>query len=655
MGAGLFCAMTLRHSHNAKQAVAFAHDTTMAALSFLVALGLRLGGDAWGHVSEKLLPVWGLFTLTCALVFLMTGLYRGLWRYASMNDLGAIIKAVSLAMLVFLPATFLLTRLDAVPRSSYVINWFVLIFLLGGPRMLYRIFKDHGIGHLLERDAHLSVPVLLVGAADEAEVFIREMARDRGAPYEVMALIDEKGSRVGRQIHGVPVVGSIEDLAADYNGLALRGGRVPQRLVVTRRLPRESMELLLEIAEAQGCSIAQMPRLADLSGGDRKSLDIRPVAIDDLLGRPQTLLDRPAMARLIEGRRVLVTGAGGSIGSELCRQIAALGPARLGLLDLSESLLYEIDHEIRSAHPALDCDTLLADVRSASLMDRIFAELRPELVFHAAALKHVPMVEANPLEGLLSNVIGTRNVAEACRGHGVSAMVLVSTDKAVNPPNVMGATKRLAEAYCQALDIQERARGQDQPRTRFITVRFGNVLGSTGSVVPLFQRQLSAGGPLTVTDPEMTRYFMTVREAVELILQASALGQSAPASEAGKIYLLEMGEPVKILDLARQMIRLAGLRLEQDIEIVFTGRRPGEKLHEELFHGDEPLVATEHPGLKLAAPRTANEELLARGLDDLERLARTGEVEAALDLLQRLVPEYQPQQRQPSPAAAAAS
>ena len=300
--------MTRRRSHSAKQAVAFVHDTAMAALSFLIALGLRLGVDAWDHVNENLLPVWGLFTLTCAAAFLVTGLYRGLWRYASMNDLGAIIKAVSIAMAVFLPATFLLTRLDAVPRASYVINWFVLIYLLGGPRVLYRVFKDHGLGHLLERDVHLRVPVLLVGAADEAEVFIREMARDRGAPYEVMALVDEKGSRVGREIHGIPVVGSIQDLAADYEGLALRS-RSPQRLVITRPLQRESMELLLEIAEAHGVSIAQLPRLADLTGGGKKkAMDIRPVAIEDLLGRPQTLLDRPAMARLIEGRRVLVAG-----------------------------------------------------------------------------------------------------------------------------------------------------------------------------------------------------------------------------------------------------------------------------------------------------------------------------------------------------------
>ncbi|MEQ9607496.1 MAG: polysaccharide biosynthesis protein, partial [Kiloniellaceae bacterium] len=303
---------------------------------------------------------------------------------------------------------------------------------------------------------------------------------------------------------------------------------------------------------------------------------------------------------------------------------------------------------------------LIGDVRDRDRVERLFAEARPDLVFHAAALKHVPMVEFNPLEGLHTNVLGTRNVANACRRAGVAAMVLVSTDKAVNPPNVMGASKRLAENYCQTLDMQRQSNGAKDGGakaggTRFITVRFGNVLGSTGSVVPLFQHQLATGGPLTVTHPEMTRYFMTIREAVELVLQASALGTESPPQEAGCIYVLEMGDPVKIVDLARQMIRLAGLRPDHDVAIRFTGLRPGEKLHEELFPGGEALMAYSHPGLRLAAPRTADAELLGRSLEELAALVQQGERDKALNLLRRLVPEFRSDRAADRRSAAAGS
>ena len=328
-----------------------------------------------------------------------------------------------------------------------------------------------------------------------------------------------------------------------------------------------------------------------------RPLELKPIAIEDLLNRPQVPLDRDGMARLIQGRRVVVTGAGGTIGGELARQVAAFGPAALILIDNGEFALWQIDLELAESHPGVPRRTLIADIRDAARIRAVFDDVRPELVFHAAALKHVPIVEANPLEGLLTNAAGTRHVADAARAVGTLAMVLISTDKAVNPTSVMGASKRLAEMYCQALDIQTRAAGHGM---RCVTVRFGNVLGSTGSVVPLFQRQLARGGPLTVTHPDMQRYFMTVREAVSLVLQASVLrvGEvELPLSHDGGIFVLDMGDPVKIVDLARRMIRLAGLRPEKDVEIRFTGLRPGEKLFEELFHGKEPPVPTGHPGL----------------------------------------------------------
>ena len=353
------------------------------------------------------------------------------------------------------------------------------------------------------------------------------------------------------------------------------------------------------------------------------------------------------MARLIQGRRVIVTGAGGTIGSELARQVATFGPEMLILLDNGEYALWQIDLELAETHPLLQRKTLIADIRDEARIRAVFEELRPELVFHAAALKHVPIVEANPLEGLLTNAAGTRHVAEAARAAGAMAMVLISTDKAVNPTSVMGASKRVAEMYCQALDVA--ARASAEPAMRCVTVRFGNVLGSTGSVVPLFQRQLERGGPLTVTHPDMQRYFMTVREAVGLVLQASVLGVAQntplggalPVNQDGGIFVLDMGKAVKIVDLARQMIRLAGLRPEIDVDIRFTGLRPGEKLYEELFHGKEPPVPTGYPGLLMATPRTADPAIVGRAIEEIAIACRGGQIRLALTLLGRLIPEFE--------------
>jgi FlaA1/EpsC-like NDP-sugar epimerase len=416
-----------------------------------------------------------------------------------------------------------------------------------------------------------------------------------------------------------------------------REGRRPRRLILTRELDGAVVRDLVDTADQLGMIVARTPKLEQLRDGVADQIELHPVALEDLLGRAQTVLDRESMARLIRGKRVLVTGAGGSIGSELVRQIAAFAPAELTLLENGEFALYSIDLEVQERFPALPRRAVIADIRDRARLATVFAESRPELVFHAAALKHVPMVEANPGEGVLTNAVGTRNVAELCRVTGVSLMVQISTDKAVNPTSVMGAAKRLAEAYCQALDIDERRRGG---ATRYVTVRFGNVLGSTGSVVPLFQRQLAAGGPLTVTHPDVMRYFMTVREAVELVLQASVLGSEGEGEDRGKLFVLDMGEPVRIVDLARQMIRLAGLRPGVDVEIKVTGLRPGEKLFEEIFHGAEPLLPTACKGILLAAPRTVEAAALGRAIGLLEETCRTGQPDSVKAALMRLVPEY---------------
>jgi FlaA1/EpsC-like NDP-sugar epimerase len=648
-------------SKNPRAVLAFLHDVVMAGLSFAIALFLRLGNDIVQYEPRLMVLYGAVFTVIAAAVFLVTGLYRGIWRYASLPDLFNIARAATLALLIFLPVMFLFTRLDTLPRSLLLINWLVLIALLGAPRLGYRLFKDRGLDHLLERGrGAASVPVLLISTKDGADTFIRETVRDRNAVYRVIGMLSDTPSRVGRQIYGVPVLGTIDALERIVADLDRRGRR-PQKLVVTTQgLAGAEVRRLLDRAHALAIPLARLPRLTEFqqthadSRGAPSDL-VQPVAIEDLLGRPQAVLDRDAMARMIRGRRVMVTGAGGTIGSELTRQIAAFAPARLILVDNSEFLLYVIDSELRERWPELAILPLLGDVRERSRVDAVIAGAQPQIVFHAAALKHVPMVEANPIEGVLTNVIGSRNVAEAARGFGVALVVMISTDKAVDPASVMGATKRLAESFCQALDLNEARRGTNG--TRFVTVRFGNVLGSTGSVVPLFSRQLAAGGPLTVTHPEVTRFFMTVREAVELVLEAAAtIPEADEASEGnmrGKIFVLDMGEPVKIVDLARQIIRLAGLRPERDIPIVYTGLRPGEKLHEVLFHDAESPIPTRNPALRLAAPRTADYAVLARSIDELEEQARAGHEERVLDLLRRIVPEYRAGAA-PGPAAPAA-
>jgi FlaA1/EpsC-like NDP-sugar epimerase len=643
--------------NNRRAVFAYLHDVTVAALSVVISLYLRLGSEIVGY-RPRLTVVYVIgFTVIAAVVYRLTGLYRGIWRYASLPDLFNIGRAVSLTILVFLPVMFVLTRLEALPRSTLLINWFVLVALLGAPRLAYRLFKDRGLDHLLERAKHQSVPVLLISAKDGADTFIREMMRNPRAVYRVVGVLADTPSRVGREIYRVPVLGTIDSLEAVVERLDRRGKR-PQKLIITaQNLSGGQVRRLLDRADALAIPLARLPKLTDF----QRNLDhpergvehaLEPIALEDLLGRPQAVLDRAGMSRLIRGRRVLVTGAGGTIGAELSRQIAALSPARLVLLDNSEFALYSIDTELRERYPHVPRVPLLRDVRDRAQVDAVLSAERPQIVCHAAALKQLPMVEANPIEGVLTNIAGSRNVAEAARAFGVSTVVMISTDKAVNPTSVMGATKRVAEAFCQALDLSEAHRAPSG--TRYVTVRFGNVLGSTGSVVPLFARQLASGGPLTVTHPEVTRFFMTVREAVELVLQAAALSPGAEiADDRGTICILDMGDPVKIVDLAQQMIRLAGLRHGRDIEIEFVGLRPGEKLHEQLFHPAEPLMPTRSPAIRLAAPRTADYAMLVRSIDELEEAARNRREERMLQLLGRLVPEYR--RRPPEPSNAAAS
>ncbi len=574
-------------------------------------------------------PLWfvagGAITLLVAgLPFRMPQQY---WRFTGIADLVGLVGSSVVSAVLF--ALLLGVSGFPLPTPTFpVVHALVLIVALGTPRVVYRLRLAQRAG----REATDAQSVLLVGAGDGADLFMRALEFGEGrAAFRVVGLLSVREGQTGRRIHGQAILGSITQTAAVLARLRA-DDRLPSALVVTQpKLSGAPLAALLAQADVEGVPVRRVPRPTALqAAAGAGTLELAPVVIEDLLNRPQVPLDRDGMARLVHGRRVLVTGAGGTIGSELARQIAALEPGSLTLLDNGEYALWLIDQELGEAHPSVARDTVIADIRDEARIRAVFDRVRPELVFHAAALKHVPMVEANPLEGLLTNAVGTRHVAEAA-----------------NPSSVMGASKRLAEMYCQALDVAAR-RGAGM---RCVTVRFGNVLGSTGSVVPLFRRQLERGGPLTVTHPDMRRYFMTVREAVGLVLQASVVGMAdatLPTGAQGGIFVLDMGEPVRIVDLARQMIRLAGLHPAEggdpapgQIAIRFTGLRPGEKLFEELFHGSEPPAPTGHPGLLMAAPRTADPAIVGRAIDEVAAACRAGQVGSALTLLGRMIPEFE--------------
>jgi O-antigen biosynthesis protein WbqV len=629
----------------------------MATRRSLVRIGLNVGLDgllaagAWALACWLVgwsAPLWtgGWAVLALLLAGLPFRLSVQYWRFAGTQDLLALAAAAIAAAAIF--PVGLREGGVALPGPGFpVAHALALIVLLAAPRLAYRLAQE---GRAAPGGSGGGAAILLIGAGEGSDLFLRALAGERAPPFHVVGLVSTGTAQTGRRINGQPILGGVFELAAVLARLRAQD-RLPSTLVVTDpALAGAALAGVMACAEAEGVRVANAPRPTSLdqtrrdpAGAARGGLALAPVAIEDLLNRPQVRLDREGMARLVQGRRVIVTGAGGSIGSELARQVAALGPESLVLLDSGEFALWQIDLELGETAPLVARHAVIADVRDEARIRAVFEAHRPELVFHAAALKHVPMVEANPAEGMLTNAAGTRNVAEAARAAGAAAMVLISTDKAVNPTSVMGATKRVAEMYCQALDIQARAPGAASGGMRAITVRFGNVLGSTGSVVPLFQRQLSRGGPLTVTHPDMQRYFMTVREAVGLVLQASVVGTVDASPEFlrdGGIFVLDMGEPVKISDLAKSMIRLAGLRPDIDVQIRYTGLRPGEKLFEELFHGREPAVPTGHDGLLMATPRTADAAMVGRAIDEIAAAARGGNIRLALTLLGHQVPEF---------------
>ncbi|MBV9108430.1 MAG: polysaccharide biosynthesis protein [Gemmatimonadetes bacterium] len=599
-------------------------------MAYLLRFDFRVTGP---YLSLYLGTVPALVVLRMA-AFLLFGAHRGWWRHAGLDDLIAIVKAITLSSLLFVQAIYLFDALPDVPRSVLVLDWIMGIVLFGGLRFAVRTVRE---GRLVPRHPRGATPALVVGAGEAADRLIRTFRRTDDLKVAPIGLVDDDPAKRSMSIHGVPVLGTTAELGPIVQ-------RTGAKLVVIAvpSASREDMRRMVEACMATGVEFKIVPSLREVLDGRAKLSQLRKVEIDDLLGRDPVQLEMERVRDDLSGRTVMVTGGAGSIGSELARQVAASSPGELILLDQAESPLYFIQLEISRTHPGLHVRAVVADITDASRVDRVFAETRPDYVFHAAAYKHVPLMEENPVEAVRNNVLGTLRVAEAAARVGAEKFVLVSTDKAVHPSSVMGATKRIAERIVLGWPSLRRA------STDFRAVRFGNVLGSDGSVVPLFRRQLAAGGPLTVTHRDVTRYFMTIPEAVQLVLQAAALPQAA-----GRISMLEMGEPVRIVSLAENLVRLSGLEPYTDVPIVFTGLRPGEKLHEELMSDVEATVPTGVEKVRVVQTDEADGAAVQQGLDRLLASVEMGDRRDLLGALCELVPECVPPLRDYHPRARA--
>lgn len=599
-----------------KRALVMAHDLFMVAAAWLIA---RLA-SVW--LLGTGIPPWQQLAVEVNLILLVqgflhwrAGLYRGVWRFASLPDLGNLLRVAVLAAASC--AAVLLLRSTPLELMVLMIWLFpaLLLLSLGVPRLIYRVFKDMRLEVHRRRQTRRTI---ILGAGRSGRLLAPELRR-RGS-FEIVGFLDDNLSLRMTEIDGVPVLGDISSLPR-----IAREADIDLAAIAMPSASNAQMQRVVEVCERAGVEFRTVPTLKELGASLTRFDDLKPVAIDDLLGREPVSLDWESIRAGLTGKRVLVTGGGGSIGAELCRQIARLDPAGLVVLDNSEFNLYRIDYRLKAEFRDLVIETVLGDVCDPATVETVMRRTRPEVVFHAAAYKHLPMLQNQVREAFRNNVLGTRRVADTAQRYGVGTFVLISTDKAVNPCNVMGATKRISELYVQHLD-----RISD---TRYITVRFGNVLNSTGSVVPLFNEQIRRGGPVTVTHPEISRYFMTIAEAGQLILQACVLGHG------GEVFVLDMGEPVRIGFLAEQLIRLAGKEPGRDVEIVYTGLRPGEKLFEELFHEYENYAATAHEKILLSHGARAEVNDLEGKLQRAEAAVVRYDNTELRNLLLELVPE----------------
>jgi FlaA1/EpsC-like NDP-sugar epimerase len=599
------------------------HDICMVTLAWVLAILTRYGLPLLPHVEAVFWQVLPIAVTVQSIVLWYGGLYRSIWRFTSMPDLATILRAAIFGTLAIALVLALFNRLELTPRTSLLLYPALLIFFLGMPRLLYRLWQEHSFKSFkfLFRPQTGPQRVLVLGAGTSGDMLVRDMLRNYKCGYHAVGFLDDQPRLHGGKVQGVPVLGSIDKLSETVESL-----QVDVIVIAMPAATDEQMRRVVEYCERSTVPVRTLPKLDNLVNGQISISALHDVAIEDLLGRAKIQLDWQIIEAGLGGKVVMVSGGGGSIGAELCRQIAQLKPSALVIVERCEYNLYQVEMQLRQDFPDLLLHARLGDIADAVAVYQILECYHPEVVFHAAAYKHVPMLQSQAREAARNNVLGTQILAQAAAAQACQIFVLISTDKAVNPTNIMGATKRAAEIFCQAMN--------GRTATRFITVRFGNVLGSAGSVVPLFKAQIAKGGPVTVTHTEISRYFMSIPEACQLILQAGAMGQG------GEIFVLNMGKPIKISYLAEQMIRLSGKVPEKDIKIVYTSLRPGEKLHEELFHADEKLCQTSHAKILLADHRSNDWEPL---IDTLTQLAEACDNYAESDikkLLKAIVPEW---------------
>ena len=582
----------------------------------LISLLIRFDGYITPHYMHQMIDTLPIMVISYIVMLLSMHLYTRIWRYAGMREMVAVLIATTLGAGLFYTGMYVFDK--SLPRSIYLISWILSTGVIGIGRMvLHYIAMRYGGKQSTDADM---VNTLIIGAGDAGATIAREIERYHKRSRKVIGFIDDDESKFNRLMGGVRILGNRHDIPS-----IVKENKVKEIIIAMPSVTRNEIRNIMEICSPLKCKVNTLPGMYQLLDDEVLVSHLHPVSIEDLLERDEVRLDMDIVEHYIRDKVVLVTGAGGSIGSEICRQIMRVGPKQLLLLGHGENSIYLINQELKNIYKDGPITPIIADIRDKQQLDQIFTQYNPQVVFHAAAHKHVPLIEIQPMAAVLNNIYGTRNVADVAGRHGVKRFVMISTDKAVNPTSVMGATKRVAEKVIISMN--------DTYDTKYITVRFGNVLGSRGSVIPLFKKQIEAGGPVTVTDPEMTRYFMTIPEASQLVLQAGAMGKG------GEVFLLDMGEPVKIIDLARNMIRLSGLEPDKDIHIKITGLRPGEKKYEELLTSEEGTNRTNHTKIFEAPLDTVDRDWL------IDKIATFDSCETDMDVigvLQDIIPTYTP-------------
>lgn len=600
----------------------FPIDLIFMVLSYFLAHWIRYESLVFLDDSKLFYTSLIIVVATRSIVFLFSDIYRSLWSHASIHDLVEIIKVTLISSLLATTALLFYNRFSQLSRVVPILDTLLLLSFLCLRSFSWRMLRDELFKkHITNSN---TIPVLLVGAGKLGAMFLNEIRRHHELNYLPIGFIDEDESKIGGQLQGVPILGNLDSMSS-----IIKIRKVGMVIITLDRSSGKYISKIIQICKENNITYKILPNINELFQETPPSIQqLREVEVEDLLGRPAVNLEIENIQSYLSNKVILVTGAGGSIGSELCRQVLYFSPQKLILFDSAETPLYEIDYELKNkVKGSVEIIPVIGDIRNLSRLSYVFETYQPQVVFHSAAYKHVPMMELHPSEAVLNNILGTKNVADVSRLTGVERFVLISTDKAVRPVNVMGATKRIAELYLQHISMNS--------RTKFITVRFGNVLGSSGSVIPRFQEQIRKGGPVTVTHPDVIRYFMTIPEATQLVLQAASMG------EHGEIFILDMGEPVRIAHLAEEMIRLSGLRPGIDIKIEYTGLRPGEKLFEELLLDDEGIKKTHHPKIRIAAPlENYNLLLFQNKLNILFSLARANKNDEIIHMFQELVPEY---------------